>query len=104
MSEPLKYLFDEMDKQQNETIKNLDKINRMLGGAAEEGKEEVLPSQIKQCEFCKNPAANKIMILEAEDFDEEGRPDAYRVGRWMCDGHIWEYENREGIFDPYKYL
>ena len=51
MSEPLKYLFDEMDKQQNETIKNLDKINRMLGEAAEEQKEEVLPN-VYECRKC----------------------------------------------------
>lgn len=81
-----------------------DEANDLLSGIGEAQKDEILPSQVNRCEFCDKPAMDKISILEADDVDEEGRPDAYRVSRWMCEGHIYEYENREGIFDPYKYL
>ena len=58
----------------------------------------------EKCEFCDKLATQQISILEADGVDENGQPNAYRVNRWTCKSHIYDYENREGIFNPYKYL
>ena len=81
---------------------SIDKINGMAMAA--ENKDEILPSQVNKCEFCDKPAMDKISILEADDVNEEGYPDAYRVNRWLCEGHIRDWEESEGIFEPGKYL
>lgn len=81
-----------------------DEANDLLSSIGNSQKDEILPSQVNKCEFCDKPAMDKISILEADDVDEEGRPEAYRVSRWMCEGHIKDWEESEGIFEPGKYL
>lgn len=57
----------------------------------------------KQCEYCKNKAIKKVYGAVDGDIDDEGEPVAIYGNMWLCKGHLEDWENREGLWDEYKY-
>ena len=63
--------------------------------------QKALATRNHRCYFCGNEGIDQGAWHEPDGFDEDG-PIGYRVTGWLCDGHLRELKEGEGLFDPYQ--
>jgi hypothetical protein len=58
---------------------------------------------MSECYYCTKPGAEKIRIGVDADTGDDGSTYGIYSDEWLCIDHLEQYEQGEGVFDPYKY-